>query len=138
MASQAQIIRAEIDADPLGRGYAGFTHAQVATDLNKLYRTRQFEFMSGDQIAQAIDATEFAGLSDLQKVALLAYLGGGRDSGIRPGSGNFITRLLTNIFGSGSTTLANFAGVKLESITRATELGLSNVTPGLVKEARAL
>ena len=31
-------IKAEIDADPLGRGYAGMTDQQVADDLNTAYR----------------------------------------------------------------------------------------------------
>ena len=30
----------ELANDPLGRGYAGMTDAQAATDLNTVYRTR--------------------------------------------------------------------------------------------------
>ena len=38
MANDVTIIKSEIDTDPLVRGYSGMTDAQVADDMNTLYR----------------------------------------------------------------------------------------------------
>ncbi len=129
----------ELTIDELGRGYSSLSDEEAADDLNTSYRTRNRTSMTGDEVCQATDATEFAwigsghGNSGDDQGHLLSFCG--RDS-INPfASAN--VQFVTEIFAAGSTTLANRQAARVESITRATELGFGIVKVGHVQVARA-
>lgn len=124
----------EIMVDELNRGYAGMTDAEVAADLNTVYRTRNKQSMSGDEVFQQTVPAEFDALSEDHQQLWMAFCGRDR---INP----FATanvQLVVHIFGSGSTTIANLQDARVEDISRAVELGLGEVSEGAVNHARAL
>ncbi len=137
----ADDLKTELDNDPLGRGYSGMTDEEAAADLNTSYRSRNRTSMSGDEIAQAADPTEFNALPDGSqnntsdtKSHWLALCG--RET-IDP----FATanvQLVISIFGGGSTSVSNLNAARVESITRGEELpGVrSPVSAGQVLTAR--
>lgn len=137
--AQRDRLKTEIQTDPLGRGYAGLTDSQVIADLNTAYRTRNKSRLTGDEVFQSTDSTEFAALSDGS--------GGTSDeqnywisfcarSEIDPFATSN-TQFVTNLFGGGSTTVANLNGLRVESITRSQELGLpASITQHQIQQAR--
>ncbi len=132
-------LKTELTDDPLTRGYAGMTDQQAADDLNTAYRTRNRTNMTGDEIAQQADPVEFNGLDDGSanntadvKAHWLALCA--RES-IDPFAATN-EQLVIAIFGAGSASVANLQAARLESITRAQELGL-RVTRSAVEGARA-
>jgi hypothetical protein len=133
-------LKNEIDIDPLTRGYSGLTDQQVADDMNSVYRTRNRDSMTGDEIFQATDPTEYnaldtgSGNTADNQGHWLAFCG--RDS-IDP----FATanvQLVTSIFGGASTTVSNLQTARLENVSRAVELGLGTIKAGHVQDARAI
>jgi hypothetical protein len=137
--SQRRTLETEVQTDPLGRGYSGMTDAQVVTDLNTVYRTRNKSFLSGDEVFAATEPTEFNALDDGSstladiKNQWLSFCG--RDT-----IDAFVTaneQFVIDIFGGGSTTVSNLQDLRTEDISRAQELGLhSNITPHQVNQAR--
>lgn len=123
----------ELTQDPLTRGYSGMSDVQAAADLNTEYRTRIKSSMSGDEIFVQTDPSEFAGLSEHKRLAWLSWTG--KDS-IDPGNESNVD-FVKWIFGDGSTTVSSLASARVESITRAEELGLGRVREGEVQMARA-
>jgi hypothetical protein len=61
------ILRTELSDDPLTRGYASMTDEEAAIDLNTTYRERNKTSMTGSEVLNAVDATNWAGLTDAQK-----------------------------------------------------------------------
>ena len=115
-------IRDELLTDPLVRGYAGMTDQQAADDLNTSYRTRNRSSMSGDDVFQSIESqVVWDGLTADQRIEFLSLCG--RDVLDPFGAAN--VNLVISIFGGGSTTITNLNTARVESITRAVELGLA-------------
>ena len=135
------ILTTELTTDPLSRGYSGMTAEEAAADLNTVYRTRPRDQLSGDEIFQATDATEFAALDDGSqsnvardlKTMWVSFCG--RDQVDPFGSAN--VAFVQWIFGSGSATIANLNTIRNEPVSRAVELGLGPVKTGDVEIARA-
>ena len=127
---------AELFNDPLTRGYAGMTAEQAVADLNNPRRSRVKTSMSGDAVFQNTVAAEFAALTvnSGKQTMWLAFCG---RADINPAASANIA-FVQFIFGAGSATVAALNAARNESISRATELGLGDVTPGLVEEARRL
>ena len=134
----SDILKDELATDPLGRVYSGMTDEEAAADLNISNRTRNRTSMTGDEIFQATDPGEFNGLGSGQGNSAddqghwLSFCG--RDTIDPFASAN--VQFVTDIFSAGSTTLANLQAVRVESITRAVELGLRPVKVGHVAVAR--
>ena len=133
--SETQTLADEINADPLTRGYAGMTDAQVAADVMTEYRTEAVREATGAEIYDAIDDAEFALLTpdeqkDCDRITSL--------SGIIDASSRAKT-VLFRIFPAGTQTRINFLAMATRSVTRAHELGISGtVREGDVTRARAL
>ena len=126
-------LKTELDTDPLERGYASMADVAAAVDLNTEYRTRDVLSVSGQQLFEAVDPTDFAGLSDAQKALLYAIVGMGT---ILVNGTNTKAALLA-MFGAGTTTRSNLATLQTETFSRATEIGLGGVKVGYVQQARA-
>ena len=72
-----EALRAELNDDPLGRGYSGMTDQQCVDSLNTVDRTRNRTTMTGAEVKKAfeLDATtrgEWAALSADAKSHILA------------------------------------------------------------------
>jgi hypothetical protein len=126
-------LKAEIDGDPLIRGYSGMSDQAVADDINTVYRSRNKTSITGDEMFQATDGAEFTALTEHKEQSWLSFCG--RDSLDPYGAAN--VAFAQYIFGGGSTTLANLNALRIESISRADELGIGRITAGDVVEARA-
>ena len=125
-------LKDELINDPLVRGYAAMTDEEAAADLNTVYRTRNRTSMTGDELFQQTDSEEWSGLTEAKQSQWLAFCG--RDSIDPFASAN--VALVQDIFGFGAGTLIALNAARLESISRADELGLGEVKIGHVQEAR--
>ena len=135
MSSKFDAIKAELDTDPLTRGYSGMTDEQAAADLNTEYRSRIKPTLSGIELRGAFDETEFAALTDGEKQMALAWASADEYDSSTDGADD---RILKSIFGAGSTTRSNLATARQETVSRAVELGFGPVKVGDVQYARSL
>ncbi len=136
----AETLRDELIGDPEGLGYPASD--QGAADLiNTLTtgRTRNRVSMTGDEIAQqavpaAYDALDDGSANNTADVKShwLAFCA---RASIDPfASAN--EQLVISIFGAGSPTVLNLQAARVETISRATELGLGFVNARDVGYAR--
>lgn len=116
-------LRDEVQNDPLSRGYAEMTNQQVANDLNTEYRERNLSSLDGDKMFQQTDPTEFGGLTDAKKQMWISFT----TKSIDPWATNN-EEFVKYIFGDTSTTVSSLANARVETITRAKELGYDDVT----------
>lgn len=132
-----RILMNELTNDPLGRGYAGMTHQQVADSLNAVNRDRWVQLSSAD-IFEAIVIADFTALSTANKARVDRILGLGDN--IRTGPGSQARTELVAVFGAGSTTIANLAAVANRRVSRASEIGWADGDVGFsdIVRARAL
>ena len=125
-------LKAEIDSDPLARGYSGMDDAAVAASLNTVDRQRNKTSVSGSDVFAQIDATEFNAKTADQKRDVLQLCA--IDSLDPFGVG---ADIIQDIFGA-STTVTTLQAFRVESISRGEEIGIGAVAPGHVEEARRL
>lgn len=123
----------EITADPLERGYAGMDDAQVAASLNAKDRQRNRGSMTALEISANIDKADWDALSPADQDRILSVLSMGE---IDP-SGIW-TDVFVSAFGEGSTTIGNLQAARVESISRAVELGLPIIDSAHVTDARGI
>lgn len=137
-------LRAELDADPATLGYAAIITAaagdealanvNLAAEINNTsLRTKNKASLTGSQVLEATDATEFAALADGAKSQWLALCG---ISSIDPFGA--AVSIVQNLFGGGSVTATNLQALRVDSISRAQELGFPTVLEGHIEMARAL
>lgn len=116
----------EVTNDPLGRGYAGMTDAQVADDLHLEDQSQAKEFAEAGQVYESIDRTEYdnlgAAAKDRYKETIIPLY-----SLQRFLSMGMARDWLQEIFGNGSLTLATYDSTLSIAISRARELQLGNV-----------
>lgn len=130
-----QILKTEIDTDPLTRGYSGMTDQQVANSMNAKNRDNWVP-LSSAQIFEAINRTEFAALNtqNISRVDRILGLG----SGIPTEPGSNARDELVAVFGAGSNTIIRLAALANQQRSRGEEIGWGEVRPGDVVQARAL
>ena len=126
-------IKSEIDADPLGRGYAGMTDAQVADSGNVADREVNKTSLSATEVLNTVVVAEYNALTTDNKTLFWNVLAIGdlNPFGIE-------AALLTSIFGSGSETIIALAAKRKHLVTRWAELGVGTVYEGTISQARAL
>lgn len=123
----------ELTNDPLARGYAGMTDQQRWDSLNTVIdrvRPKQRP-LSGDDVFQATESSEWQALTDLNKQLWLSFCS--RQQIDAYGAAN--VALVTNLFGGGSTTISNLQDLRSETVSRAEELAI-DVTIGALERAR--
>lgn len=130
----SQVLRTEIDTDPLGRGYSGMTNQEIADDLNIIYRERNRERMPPTEILNTVVISEWAALSADEQRSIWDILHMGGD--INP-FGNEATMFIS-VFGAGSDTITALADARKDDISRAVEIGLGVVRESDVDRAQAL
>lgn len=127
-------LREELENDPLERGYAQMSNAEVATDLNTEYRTRNTYQFRASELLSVIDLPEYNGLTGSEKAEIKFIL---QVPGIHDSSPGSTTReVLIQFFGKESQTLTNLDEMTSESISRAEELGLPTVRRYHVSKVR--
>ena len=134
-------LKAEIDTDPLVRGYAPMTDQQVADDIMTEYRTQTIA-PTGAAILDAIKKGAWpAAQADRDFLMAVASLG---DQEVRD-----VGEIKDKLTGGGATqitwgtpgdtaTITAINALFSATISRARELGLGNVKAGTVSQARAL
>lgn len=132
-------LRAEIQSDPLGQYSATMTDAQVLGILTALTRSRNREFLTGDEMRQQTAATEWdalttgSGNSADQRGQWLAFTANDQ---IDPFAAANV-HIVQELFGTGSLTIQNLAAIRVESISRLTELSIGTPTLPEIAVARA-
>jgi hypothetical protein len=122
----------EINSDPLGRGYSGMSNASTAANLNIANRNRNRATMSGTEVINAIRASEFNALTSAsqERIWNTLHLGTLNPFGIE-------ATIFTGVFGVSSCTINALQTLRVESISRAEEIGLGPVAEGQVVKAKA-
>jgi len=108
--------------------------AQLAADqLNALNRTQNRDSMTGSEVLNEIDKTEFDAKTADQKQTVwdIVHLGTLNPFGVE-------AEMLIDVFGVGSTTIIALIVARKTSISRATELGFTLITLHNVVHARTL
>jgi len=132
-ATELPILIEELTNDPLNRGYATMSDAEVEESIRNVYdRTRIKAWMESSEVFQAIDITEFNALTDLRQRNVMSVLAFGRVNPQGREADMFI-----NYFGAGSTTIQTLQTARQQSINRCTELGIPNAWAADVARARA-
>ena len=129
----ADILKDELANDPLGRNYAGMDDEAAAADLNTSYRTRDRVSLSASEVYNAIDQPEWGPLSTTEKQEVWDILHMGDINPFGREAARFSAIFPTGPDGS---TITALKAARIESITRATELGLGKVKVGHVAVAR--
>ena len=124
-------LKAEIDTDSLVRGYSGMTDQQVADDLNTVYRTRNRTSMTGKEVKDRIDVTEWDARTDAQKQIILAMCN--RDD-LDPFG--IDQQIFTDAMAGATNTIADLAAYRVEDVSRADELGIGLVTVAAIESSR--
>lgn len=129
--SRIDILRAELTDDPLTRGYSAMSDAAAAIDLNIMYRTRNLDTLTGSEVLNAIDKTEFNAKTDAEKQQVwdILHLGTINPFGLE-------AALFTDIFGGGSVTIAALQAIRKEDVSRGEEIGWGFVGHSDVEDAR--
>jgi len=110
----ARLLEDEIAGDPLARGYSGMTDAELLTSLNTANISRSRTSMTGREVKENVDATEYAALTNPKKQQMIELVK--RDDLDLFG---FDKEIMADIFGSGSTTASNLVTARTELISRA-------------------
>lgn len=121
------VLKNELQTDPEGIGYdgTGGDDAGDAAKLNAENRQRNRATMSGAEVFDNFDATEYAALADGQKQQVLSLCA---ISSLDPfGVG---AQIIAATFPAAGATITALQSARVETISRATELGL-----GFVRES---
>lgn len=124
-------LRAELDTDPLVRGYGAMTDQQAADDLNTVYRTRNRSNMTGKEVKDRIDVTEWGARTDPQKQIVLALCN--RDD-LNPFG--IDATIFQDAMTGATNTLAALNTYRVENISRGEELGFGVLTAAHIDTAR--
>ena len=127
-------LKAEIEGDPLTRGYAAMTDQEIADDMNTVYRTRNRVSATGKEIKDQIQTADWASRTDAQKSQLLALFA--RDD-LDP-FGIDADIFIEAMSGHTGTTVADLNAWRVEDISRAEEIGCAGVNVAAIVSARAL
>ncbi len=127
-------LRAELDAGHPVTGAYNVSDEIAAQEMNAINRTRMRASVSGSEILNATDDTEYTALTAAEKDSWLILCG--IDS-VDTNSG-VAKSLEADIFGVATITRTNLSNLRIENISRVTELSFSRVRTGTIQQARAL
>ncbi len=127
-------LKVELDAGHPVTGAYDVDDALAAEELNATNLTRIRTTVTGSEVFNATDDSEYTILSASEKDSWLR-LCGIDDIDI---SNGIAKSLEDTIFGQSTATRSNLISLKTESVSRTTQLGFSRVRSGTVESARAL
>lgn len=124
-------LKAELLAGHPDTGAYDADDAVAAGELNAVNRTVNKASMTGSEIINALDKTEYLALSDADKdkVWQVCHLGTVNPFGVE-------ADLFIDIFGTPSDSITALQAARVDAVSRAVELGLGLVRAGHVEEAR--
>jgi len=125
-------LKAEITNDPLALGYSGKTDEQVCALINAKTRSKHVELLQPTQILNAVVYAEWTAKTATQQQMIWNLLGMGA---LNPWG--IEATIFTSVFGAGSATITALAAMRVQTISRAEELGIETVYAGHIAEARA-
>jgi len=128
------ILKTELTDDPLTRGYAAMSDQQAADSLNTANRSHLSDTLSSALLFENIDRTEFQALTAAMQSRVDRLLGLGE--GIKVGPGSQARAELLAVFGGGSATAASLVAALTETVSRAQELGLPQLSAQMINNAR--
>lgn len=133
MAISWEALKAELDGSHPVTGAYSADAKEAAAQLNAVNVSRNRTSMSGREVADNIFDTDYDALTEDKKTKVLALIA---SDSLNPFG--FAANVVKNIFGADSDTLTALALTRVETISRAVELGFGKVSPGQVIEARRL
>ena len=130
-----QALKSELTADPLGRGYSGMSDEAAAESLNTRDREQDRDAISGGDVAACVTLADFtaSGITNVQRQWLQLL-----SSASSLTATAHLKASLRALFPQGSDTRSNLVALLKRTGSRAEELGLGNVTPSHVADARRL
>jgi len=130
-----EILVPELRDDPLNRGYAAMTDQQRYDSLfGTIDRPQNVTSLSGNQIFQQTNGTEFVNLTEHKQLLWVSFCSAGD---IDPWDANNVA-FVEWIFGASSQTVQNLAAIRTTLVSRAVELGLTQVQLGNLVSAREM
>ncbi len=143
MAIDLAALQTELNTDPQTLGYAApptplYDEATAIADaalINNENIASVKASLSGAEVFEATDATEFDALTDAQRSEWLSLCA--IDS-MNPANGTPAAAAATRIFGGGSATLTALQSLRAENISRAQQLFGVAVQVGDIQAARQL
>lgn len=125
-------LKNEIVNDPLVRGYAAMSNAEVATDMMTVRRIKNKATLTGSEVLNAIPKADLFALSaaDSSRVWDVLHLAAINPFGVE-------ADIIIDVFGAGSPAILALADLRTEDVSRAEEIGLGSVYEGHVEGARA-
>lgn len=133
MATTWEALRAELDGSHPVTGAYSADNKIAASQLNIVNINCNRTNMSGREVADEIVAADYDALTEENKMKVLALVA---SDTLNPF--DFGANVIKDIFGVGSDTLVALSLARVKTISRAIELGLGEVNPGRVEEARRL
>lgn len=133
--SKIDILKVELTADPLGRGYAAMGDRAAAISMNTVDIPDELDAISGSQLFNALEPTEFVALTTQQAQSVRDVFGLGQEIDVRAGTNT--RKVLLSAFGVGTATRMNLQALTAILVSRAAQLRLGAVSIGDVMRARA-
>ena len=126
-------LAAELTAGHPDTGAYNVDDALAAAQLNAVNRTRNLASMTGSEVINAVDTTEWGTRTAEQKQTVwdIVHLGTVNPFGVEA------TLIQSAFSGAGGVTVAALAAARAPAASRAEELGLGFVYPGHIQQARA-
>ena len=128
-------IKAELDVDPLGRGYAGMTAVEAANNMNVEDRSVLKSSIPGHELFAQTDSAEYLALTADKKTEWLGLCG--LDSVI-PTNSSPAVPIVEDIFGNPSATRTALIAYRSHLVSRGVEINVGLVREQHVIDARNL
>lgn len=124
-------LKAELTDDPLNRGYTQMDDVAAAESLNARNRQADRDTLTAEMLVSSIVESEFNSLTAREKNYLQLLVNAGSVQ-----LNQTVKQQLGSLFPSGSQTRTNVVSLLKRPGSRADELGLGQVTPSHVADAR--
>ena len=122
-------LKAELALNPTL--YGSMSDQEVVDELNAVDKERDRKSMSGNEVLNQIDPTALATLSGDNAVKVMNIIGMESVDPFGPAA-----QIFKDAFGNTSATIQNLAAARTHYVSRASEIGLTIVAVGEVKDAR--
>jgi hypothetical protein len=129
--AELAILKAEITTDPLARGYAAMDDESASKSLNKRDRITERETLTSAILVGSLDKAEYAALTAGDKAYFGLLVNAGEVQPTKP-----VRQQLKDLFPVGSKTRQEINKALQRDGSRAEELGLGNVTPSDIADAK--
>lgn len=120
--------------------YLTLSSTEIKDWVNTKAVSKTLDRLNAEVMYEAVDTTDFTGLSADQQAEVWNILLLHATSGIPTTAGSRARTRLISLFGGGSTTISNMVGAITYLVSRATdaEVGADEVNEGQVEEALRL